>query len=275
MVSAGLAPLGEEAVKDPFSKLPVEAARAVTRAALDARLIGLAMLVGAVVAALANRRAARAVVSDFFGGAGQAVARLLPLLVAASCFGEGVRMIGISHLVTYLFSVPAPLFLPAAGLLAMLLGALGDASPSVAAMLLGQVASPAALGAPTTLPVAAEHLQAVTTVAALAGQALSPAAALLLVCAALSGARPLALARRVALPLLAGLAAVVLMSLATGAGGEYAPNGPLPPAIVQPPPTPRVAPTPPVGVAPPTPAGQSAPRPVPAPPPGAGGFGPQ
>ena len=54
---------------------------------------------------------------------------------------------------------------------------------------------------------------AVVSIAAAAGRTMSPVAAVTLMSANLSGAEPLALARRVVSPLLAGVAAVVLLRL--------------------------------------------------------------
>jgi DcuC family C4-dicarboxylate transporter len=53
---------------------------------------------------------------------------------------------------------------------------------------------------------------AVVSLSAAAGRTMSPVAAVTLMCAALTGTDPLALVRRVALPLLAGILAVLLGS---------------------------------------------------------------
>jgi DcuC family C4-dicarboxylate transporter len=53
------------------------------------------------------------------------------------------------------------------------------------------------------------HVGAVVSVAAAAGRTMSPVAAVTLMCAALTGTTPFDLVRRSAIPLLAGMAAVV------------------------------------------------------------------
>src|SRR6185503_17458919 len=58
--------------------------------AYDTRLIGLAMLVGVVAAALSNPWRVRAVPKAFFDGAGYAFAEVISLIVTARCFGTAI-----------------------------------------------------------------------------------------------------------------------------------------------------------------------------------------
>src|SRR5439155_2465390 len=61
--------------------------------AFGTRLIGAAMLVGAVVAALVSFRRAAGTAKAFFEGAGYAFAHIISLIVTAQCFGKGVAVI--------------------------------------------------------------------------------------------------------------------------------------------------------------------------------------
>ena len=61
-----------------------------------------------------------------------------------------------------------------------------------------------------------ETLGLVVALAAAAGRTMSPVAAVVLMCASLTGASPVALARRVAPPLLVGIVAVVVVVMLRG-----------------------------------------------------------
>src|SRR5439155_5658924 len=68
----------------------------------DSRLIGAAMLVGVAVAALTDRRTALQTAGAFFDGAGYALTHIISVIVAAACFGEGVKSIGLDRVVAQL-----------------------------------------------------------------------------------------------------------------------------------------------------------------------------
>src|SRR5262249_48367181 len=65
----------------------------------DSRLVGAAMLVGVAVAGLAAGKASVKVAGAFFDGAGYGFTHIISLIVAATCFGKGVELIGLARLV--------------------------------------------------------------------------------------------------------------------------------------------------------------------------------
>ena len=62
---------------------------------LESRLIGAAMLVGSIAAALVSPRQAAGTAQAFFEGAGHAFARIVSVIVVANCFGKGMEAIGV------------------------------------------------------------------------------------------------------------------------------------------------------------------------------------
>jgi DcuC family C4-dicarboxylate transporter len=177
-------------------------------ASFDSRLIGAAMLVGSAAAALTDWRHAAQVAVVFFEGAGYALAHIVSLIVAASCFGKGVEQVGLAAaLGAALRRVPGLLW-PATAAMPLGFAVLCGSGMASTQSLYGFFVDPArALGADPL------RVGAVMALAAAAGRTMSPVAAVTLMCASLSGADPLALARRVAVPLLAG----ILVVLAAGA----------------------------------------------------------
>ena len=81
----------------------------------ETRLIGLAMLVGVVAAALSHRAKVRGVPRAFFEGAGYAFAEVISLIVTASCFGKAVELIGLAGLIGEAIEAVPSLLLPVAG----------------------------------------------------------------------------------------------------------------------------------------------------------------
>ena len=175
----------------------------------DSRLIGAAMLVGVAAAAVVGGcDKLGGAGAAFFEGAGYAYTHIISLIVAASCFSKGVEVIGLAKLLGDAIGSAPGFLTPCAAAVPLLFAVLcgsGMASTqglfdSFKTAALAAHASPVATGA-------------VVSIAAAAGRTMSPVAAVTLMSANLSGAEPLALARRVALPLLAGLAVVVLLRL--------------------------------------------------------------
>jgi DcuC family C4-dicarboxylate transporter len=178
------------------------------QASFDSRLIGAAMLVGSVVAALTSWRQAGQTAKVFFEGAGYAFTHIISLIVAATCFGKGVEMIGLAGVLGEVLKAHPLLLRPAA--VAMPLGfawLAGSGMASTQSLYKFFVGPARALGED---PV---QVGAVVSLSAAAGRTMSPVAAVTLMCAALTGADPLALVRRVAVPLLAGTLAVLLASM--------------------------------------------------------------
>jgi DcuC family C4-dicarboxylate transporter len=178
-----------------------------TPASAESRLIGVAMLVGVVVAALTNRASAGATAQVFFEGAGSAFAYIIALIVAATCFGEGVKQIGFDAVVSRLVAAAPGLLLPLAGAVPLAFAVLSGSGMAATQSLFRFFAEPAqALGLD---PV---HVGAVVSIAAAAGRTMSPVAAVTLMSASLTETGPLELARRVAGPLLVSTAVTVAVA---------------------------------------------------------------
>jgi DcuC family C4-dicarboxylate transporter len=198
--------------EDSYAAITDEARRnAAMQTSFDSRLIGAAMLLGSAVAALTEWRKAGQTAKTFFEGAGFAFTHIISLIVAASCFGKGVEMIGLAGVLGKTLKAYPLLLRPAA--VAMPLGFAWLAGSGMASTqsLYGFFVAPAhSLGED---PV---QVGAVVSLSAAAGRTMSPVAAVTLMCAALTGTDPLALVRRVALPLVAGILAVLVASVMLG-----------------------------------------------------------
>lgn len=180
---------------------------AATRASYGSRLIGLAMLVGAATAALTSWRTAPISTHAFFEGTGYAFARIISIIVAASCFGEGVKLIGLAELLQESIRRWPGLLMPAAGALPLAFGWVSGSGMAATQSLFSFFVAPA-----VQAEIDPALLGAVVSLAAAAGRTLSPVSAVTLMSAALTETPPLALVRRIALPLLVGLVAVVAVS---------------------------------------------------------------
>jgi DcuC family C4-dicarboxylate transporter len=181
------------------------------QSSFDCRLIGAAMLIGAAAAALTDRKQIHRTALTFFEGVGFAFANIISLIVAASCFGEGVRQIGLAALLGRAletwpsFLVPAAIALPTA--FALLCGS-GMATTQ---SLFGFFVEPARF-----LHYDPLRLGALVSLASAAGRTLSPVAAVTLMCASLAEVSPFPLVRRLLIPVLAGLLALLATSLLLG-----------------------------------------------------------
>jgi DcuC family C4-dicarboxylate transporter len=178
------------------------------QSSFDSRLIGAAMLVGTAVAALTDWRRAGQTARAFFEGAGYALTHITSLIVAATCFGKGVELIGLAGaLGGFLENYPG-LLRPAAVVMPWAFALLCGSGMASTQSLYGFFVAPArALGADPL------QLGAMVSLSAAAGRTMSPVAAVVLMCSSLTGANPLHLARRVAVPLLAGLLAVLAAAM--------------------------------------------------------------
>src|SRR5262249_58611486 len=82
-----------------------------TSGSFESRLIGVAMLIGVVVAALLVPAKAPQVGRVFFEGAGYAFTHIISVIVAANCFGRGVELVGLAKsLGDVIANVPELLF---------------------------------------------------------------------------------------------------------------------------------------------------------------------
>jgi DcuC family C4-dicarboxylate transporter len=174
----------------------------------DVRLIGAAMLVGVVAAALTTRKAVPDTARAFFEGAGYAVTHIISLIVAAQCFGETVKGIGLADLIGDLVRAVPGVLLPSAAGLPLAFAWLSGTGFGATQSLFQFFVKPA-----VSLGIDPIRVGSVVSIAGAAGRTMSPVAAVTLMCAAMTETNPLVLVRRVALPLLAGLVAVVLAAM--------------------------------------------------------------
>jgi C4-dicarboxylate transporter, DcuC family len=167
-----------------------------------------AMLIGVAAAGFTSAGKSRGLATAFFDGAGYAYTHIISLIMVASAFALGVELSGLIGLLIQAMNawprsalVVAPL---ASWFLAFVAGT--GIAPAVAIMeFFVPAAGPLGLD-----PI---RLGAVTSLAAHFGRTMSPAAAVVMMAARLSGAGPRELIRRVAGPLLIGLAALIAAAL--------------------------------------------------------------
>jgi C4-dicarboxylate transporter, DcuC family len=176
--------------------------------AFASRLIGAAMLVGVLAAALANPSQFKGVMGSFFEGAGYAFAQVVSLIVTAHCFGKAIEQIGVAQLMGEAITQAPGLLLPMAGGVPLGFAALSGSGMAATQSLYGSFVSPA-----QTLGVDPIDIGALVSVAAAAGRTMSPVAAVALMSAQLTGTNPFALARRVAVPLLISLVVIVVLRM--------------------------------------------------------------
>lgn len=176
----------------------------------NTRLIGAAMLVGVVAALLTSPRSLPGVARAFFEGAGYAFTNIIAIIVAASCFGKGVELIGLAALLGGMIEQVPALLLPAAGALPLAFGWVSGSGMAATQSLFEKFYVEPSLA----LEIEPLRVGAVVSIGAAAGRTMSPVAAVTLMCASMSNTDPLVLARRVAVPLLVGTVAVVLVAIA-------------------------------------------------------------
>jgi DcuC family C4-dicarboxylate transporter len=174
----------------------------------ETRLIGLAMLVGVLAAAIATPRSVRGVPKAFFDGAGYAFTEVVSLIVIASCFAEGVKIAGIAALIGKgIESVPGML-VPIAGFVPLAFAALSGSGMASTQGLYGFFVDPA-----RALGVDPKEIGAMVSLGAAAGRTMSPVAAVALMSAKLTGTNSFELAKRVAPPLLISISIVIVLRM--------------------------------------------------------------
>ncbi len=174
--------------------------------AYGSRLIGLAMLIGVGVAMLSTPSRSRECVKQFFDGAGYGFANIISLIVTANCFGAAIRESGLVIELGRLIATFPRLMEPLAAFVPMVFAAVSGSGMASTQSLYGFFHEPAvALGFDPTA------VGALVSVGSAAGRTMSPVAAVVLMCASLTGTRPIDLVKRVAPPLLIGLAVVIAL----------------------------------------------------------------
>lgn len=174
---------------------------------IASRTVGLAMVVGVWVAALAAPRKAGGCVKAFFEGAGYGFANIVSLIVAAVTFGKAVELAGFGEVVRQLVTAAPWLLTPLAVLLPGAFAAASGSGMASTASLYGFFHNP------DGPPGANEDVGALVSIGSAAGRTMSPVAAVAVMCGRLTDTNPWALAGRVALPLLAGLVVVIALRM--------------------------------------------------------------
>jgi DcuC family C4-dicarboxylate transporter len=181
------------------------------RETFDSRLIGAAMIFGSSIAALTMPRALGQSTAAFFEGTGYGLTHIIGLIVAASCFGEGIKFLGVHILIGELVERAPAALIPLAIFVPMLF-ALLSGSGMAATQSLFEFYVPAieVTGADPF------RVGAFVSIGAAAGRTMSPVAAVVLMSTRMANAEPLQVTRRLVGPLVTGLLALILVAWLTG-----------------------------------------------------------
>jgi C4-dicarboxylate transporter, DcuC family len=179
-------------------------------AAFGTRLIGLSMLIGAALAALASPRKAADSARVFFEGAGLALTNIVSVIVIAQCFGTGIKQLNLDEPIRNFILARPDLVWPVAGAVTLAFAALCGSGMAATQSLYAFYIN---TGMSLELML---RVGAVVAISAAAGRTMSPVAAVVFTCAALTASDPLAIARRVAVPLLVAAAVTVLTAWLRG-----------------------------------------------------------
>jgi C4-dicarboxylate transporter, DcuC family len=159
------------------------------------RLIGASMLMGTVVAVIAAPSIWRTALKSFFEGVGYAMSNVISIIVAANCFGTGIKSLNLADWVGSLTKGKPGLIWPIAATLSFLFGIVSGSGMAATESLYRFFMQP-------DWPLEGNlAVGAMTSIAAAAGRTTSPAAAVVLLCAPLVGVRPMEIVRRVFGPL--------------------------------------------------------------------------
>ena len=175
--------------------------------AVGGRMVGLAMVIGAAVAALTSPKKAGDTAKAFFEGAGYGFANIVSLIVVAVSFGKAVELAGFGELVKQSVAAAPWLLVPLAVLLPWAFAVASGSGMASTASLYGFFYQPDAA------PGVNEDVGALVSIGSAAGRTMSPVAASVVMCGKLTDTTPWALAGRVAIPLLAGLAVVIVLRM--------------------------------------------------------------
>jgi DcuC family C4-dicarboxylate transporter len=176
--------------------------------AYNSRLIGLAMLVGVVIAMAVTPSRARDCVREFFQGAGYGFTHIVSLIVTANCFGKSIESAGLAEVLGRLIATAPDLLQPLAAFVPLTFAAISGSGMASTQSLYGFFHGPA-----LALGIDPISVGALVSLGAAAGRTMSPVAAVVLMCATLTKTSPFTLAKRVAGPLLVGITIVVLLRL--------------------------------------------------------------
>ena len=167
-----------------------------------------AMLISTILVLLVHRRDPSKQTKEFFDGMGYAYINIISLIIAASCFVEGLSAVGLTQKLVSLVH--------GSGFLGKLASVV---FPGSLAVLSGSALGPSAAFSKAVLPAlgvtnltAAVDLGVLGALSATLGRTISPVAAVVIFAASLVGVTPLQLVKRTAPPL--AVAAVVLLLVA-------------------------------------------------------------
>jgi DcuC family C4-dicarboxylate transporter len=174
----------------------------------NARLIGAAMLVGVAAAALSSGRLALGTAQAFCEGAGYAFTHIISLIVAANCFGEGIRLVGVAGLLGDLIQAWPGLLIPTAVLLPLAFAWVSGSGMAATQSLFGFFVEPA-----RAVGVDPVDVGALVSVNSAAGRTTSPVAAVTLMAASMTKATPGQVIRPMWLPVIVGLFVVLILAM--------------------------------------------------------------
>ena len=161
------------------------------RGLFDCRLIGAAMLIGVIVAALSAGRGGLKAAGSFFEGAGYGFANIISLIVAATCFGEGLKLIRIAALLGDAIEAMPVIIMPLAGTMPLAFGVLCGSGMASTQSLFDFFVKPA-----LDLGIDPYLVGAVVSLASAAGRTMSPFAAVTLMSATLTKTNAMQLSAR-------------------------------------------------------------------------------
>ncbi len=133
---------------------------------------------------------------------------IITLIIAANAFGKAVQLVGFSDVVGRVVADAPALLGPAAGYLPLGFAVLCGSGMASTQSLYHFFAAPS-----LSLGLDPARIGAIVSLGAAAGRTMSPVAAVTLMCSALTGTSALSLARRVALPMVVGMVAVVIVGV--------------------------------------------------------------
>jgi DcuC family C4-dicarboxylate transporter len=177
----------------------------------SSRLVGAAMLAGAVLAVLSTPGCARNAAQAFFEGAGYAFSTIIAVIVAATCFGKGVELIGLAALFGNALENTPGALIPGVATASLSFAFLSGSGMASTQSLFPLFVDPA-----TRLGVRLDDVGAVVALAAAAGRTISPVATVTLMCASMTRTDPFALVRRMAIPVLVAMVIVVIVAMGKG-----------------------------------------------------------
>lgn len=203
------------ALPPPFRAITVPPQWLMTKDALEGsygtRLAGAAMLIGTLIAGLTSPAKVGDIARVFFEGAGSALTNITSLIIAANCFGASVERVGLGRLLGTSIEAMPGLLWPLAALMPLAFGWVCGSGMAAAESMYRFFDGPAIASGIDPLRVGA-----LVSLAAAAGRTLSPVSAVVLMASSLSSAPPLAVVRRMAIPLLSGLAAATILGRMLG-----------------------------------------------------------